>query len=175
MFCPKCGTQIQNDMLFCPKCGTNVKEYQTMRTENIDNTAPDISNDNANRGIAWLSYMGLLVLIPMLARKNSKLCQYHIKQGWTLLATEITYAIVTNIILVIINAIFPGRLSYLFGFYTHSTIYNIFNVIFLLGYIFFTVAAIIGIVHAAKGEEKEVILVGKIPWIADLLDKYYKN
>lgn len=169
MYCPQCGTQIQNDINICPSCGANINNYQTV-TDTPANT-----DNNSDRGIAWLSYMGLLVLIPMFARKNSKLCQYHVKQGWTLFATEITYAIITNVLLLIINAIFPGRFSYLIGSFSHSTVYNVFSILFMLGYIFFTVAAIIGIVHAAKGEKKEVILIGKIPLFANMLDKYYKD
>mgnify|MGYP006988991709 CR=1 FL=1 len=35
--------------------------------------------------------------------------------------------------------------------------------------------AIIGIVNAATGKKNELLLIGKIPWIAKLLDKFYKK
>ena len=126
-----------------------------------------------NRGIAWLSYMGLLFLIPMFAKKDSEYCQFHVKQGATLFAVELAYAIVTRILLAIINAIFPG--DWFLYFYSYSTVYNVFNVIFSAGYIFLTVLAIIGIVNAATGKKNELLLLGKIPWIAMLLDKFYKK
>lgn len=126
-----------------------------------------------NRGIAWFSYMGLLFLIPMFAKKDSEYCQFHVKQGATLCAVELAYAIVTRILLAIINAIFPG--DWFLYFYSYSTVYNVFNVIFSAGYIFLTVLAIIGIVNAATGKKNELLLIGKIPWIAMLLDKFYKK
>ena len=126
-----------------------------------------------NRGIAWLSYMGLLFLIPMFAKKDSEYCQFHVKQGATLFAVELAYAIVTRILLAIINVIFPG--DWFLYFYSYSTVYNVFNVIFSAGYIFLTVLAIIGIVNAATGKKNELLLIGKIPWIAMLLDKFYKK
>ena len=124
-----------------------------------------------NRGIAWLSYMGLLFLIPMFVKKESPYCQFHVKQGATLCAVEIAYTITTQLLLVIINAIFPAP-WYSFG---HSTVYNIFNILFTIGSIFLCVLAIIGIVNAATGKKNEVLLIGKIPWIANLLDKFYGN
>ena len=126
-----------------------------------------------NRGIAWLSYVGLLFLIPMFARKESEYCQFHVKQGATLFAVEVAYTIVTRILLAIINAIFPG--DWFLYFYAYSAVYNVFNVIFSAGYIFLTVLAIIGIVNAATGKKNELLLIGKIPWIAKLLDKFYKK
>lgn len=126
-----------------------------------------------NRGIAWLSYVGLLFLIPMFARKESEYCQFHVKQGATLFAVELAYTIVTRILLAIINAIFPG--DWFIYFYSYSAVYNVFNVIFSAGYIFLTVLAIIGIVNAATGKKNELLLISKIPWIAKLLDKFYKK
>jgi hypothetical protein len=50
-------------------------------------------------------------------------------------------------------------------------VYNVFSFLLGLGYIFFFVVAIIGIVNAATGKRKELPLIGKIPWLATLLDK----
>ena len=56
------------------------------------------------------------------------------------------------------------------SYYVHSDVYNVFSVLLGLGGIFFFVLAIIGIVNAATGKRKELPLIGKIPWIATLLD-----
>ena len=127
----------------------------------------------SSRGIAWLSYMGLLFLIPMFVKKESPYCQFHVKQGATLFAVEFAYIVTKSIFLAIINAIFPGYSIY--GYTVHSTVYNIFSVLLNLAYIFLTVLAIIGIVNAAKGQKKELPLISKIPWIATLLDKFYNK
>ena len=131
----------------------------------------------SNRGIAWLSYVGPLFLIPMFVRKTSAYCQYHVKQGATLCAVNIAYSITKWILLAIINAIFPGQSYYLYytTYTVHSGVYNVFSWIFAIGTVFLGVLAIIGIVNAATGKKKELLLIGKIPWIANLLDKFYNK
>lgn len=42
-----------------------------------------------NKGIAALSYIGILCLVPLLAKKESKYCQVHAKQGLALFLFEI--------------------------------------------------------------------------------------
>ena len=129
-----------------------------------------------SKGIAWLSYMGLLFLIPMFVRRQSDYTRFHVKQGVTLFAVELAYGVTYSILMAIINAIFPGHytysyLYYLPSYYVHSSVYNVFSFLLGLGYIFFLVVAIIGIVNAATGKRKELPLIGKIPWLATLLDK----
>ena len=126
-----------------------------------------------NKGIAWLSYFGILFLIPMFAKKESPFCQYHVKQGATLFCVNLIYFIITRIFLAIVGAIFPGHYNYYF--YQNSGVYTFFRVIFSLGSILFFVLAIIGIVNAAGGKYKELPIIGKIPFIAKLLDKFYNK
>ena len=203
-FCQQCGQQLPEGANACPNCGTFVngqapaqqapvqqapvqqqvpQNYQQPQQgyqqapqgyqAPVQQPVTPEADVQQNRGIAWLSYMGLLFLIPMFAKKDSEYCQFHVKQGATLCAVELAYAIVTRILLAIINAIFPG--DWFLYFYSYSTVYNVFNVIFSAGYIFLTVLAIIGIVNAATGKKNELLLIGKIPWIAMLLDKFYKK
>ncbi len=183
--CTNCGTQLKDDAAFCPNCGTPAAaapnqapvqprdQYQAPVQPRVMNGDADVQ---ANRGIAWLSYCGLLLLVPLFARKNSEYCKFHVKQGATLLAVEIAYLTVTQILLAIINAVAPGRYEYLYYYarvYTHSAVYNVFNVLFALGYIFIGVLAIIGIVNAATGKKNKLLLVGQIPWVEMLMDKIY--
>lgn len=169
-FCSNCGQQVPEGANVCPYCGTPVNTQSAPRQPIAPVPAP-VNGDpdvQQNRGIAWLSYVGLLFLIPLFVKKDSPYCQYHVKQGATLCAVNIAYAITTSILLAIINAIFPGG-----WFYTHSTVYNIFSLLFDAGYIFLFVLAIIGIVNAAKGQKKDLPLISQIPWIATLIDKIY--
>ena len=201
-FCHQCGQQLPEGANACPNCGTmvngqapvqqapvqqapvqqtpvqqapqqNYQQPQQGYQAPVQQPVTPESDVQQNRGIAWLSYVGLLFLIPMFARKESEYCQYHVKQGATLFAVELAYTIVTRILLAIINAIFPG--DWFIYFYTYSAVYNVFNIIFNAGYIFLTVLAIIGIVNAATGKKNELLLISKIPWIANLLDKFYKK
>ena len=172
-FCYKCGKELPDGAKACPYCGTfveNVTDAQQPTTvqATVTSSDPDVQQ---NRGIAWLAYCGLLLLIPLFVKKASAYCQFHVKQGATLLATEIAYGITKAIFLGIINLIFPG--TYYYWIHVPSTAYTVFNVIFSLGYIFFVVMAVIGIVSAATGKKKELPLISKIPWINMLMDKIY--
>jgi len=116
-----------------------------------------------NKNIAWLSYMGILFLIPMLARKYSDFCQYHVKQGATLFCLYLVYTIANRIFLAIVGAILPG------------SVYSLFSFLFSLIGLAFFVVAILGIVNAAGGRKKPLPIVGEIDLIAKLLDKYYQK
>ena len=120
-----------------------------------------------NKGTAWLSYLGLLVLIPLFTKKYSEYTRFHVKQGATLCVVEFAYGILFSIIRSIIP---PFTFSYAYTI-TVNPVYTVFNVIYWIGMVTFTVLAIIGIVNSATGKRKELPLIGKIPWIANLLDK----
>ena len=175
-FCRNCGQELNEDVQFCANCGTPVNsQSQQAQTEQIPpeqvQVATDADDVSANKGIAWLAYMGPLLLIPMFARKLSKYCQFHVRQGITVCAAAIAYGIITSILLLIIGLIFPG--GYFLGYHYHSGVYNFFNIIFNLGYIFFTVISVIGIVNAATGKEKKLPVFGAITVFEPLMDKFY--
>jgi uncharacterized membrane protein len=135
--------------------------------------SPYMSMDGINeKGLAWLSYVGLLFLIPLFARKDSEYCKFHVKEGATLFAVDLAYLIVKSILLLIIDL--PTR-TYYYGFYIHSGLYHVFNILFSLGYIFLVVVSIMGIVRAATGKKLELPLIGKIPFIKTLMDKIYAS
>lgn len=130
---------------------------------------PDVSS---NKVIALFSYLGILLLIPLFARKTSAYCRYHVYQGFPLALIHIVYSLVTQIFLTILNAIFPGGYNY-YGVYVHSGVYTVFNVLFSIIGIFFFVLAIIGIVNAVSGKKKELPLLGKLRVFDPLVDKIY--
>ena len=181
-FCHNCGQQLPDNANVCPYCGTAVNAQAAPQQNAYQQAAPQqpvsptVMPDQdvqSSRGIAWLSYCGPLFLIPMFVKKDSAYCQYHVKQGATLCAVEIAYLITKSILLAIINAIFPGYSFY--GYTVHSGVYKVFAILLNLAYIFIVVVSIIGIVNAATGKKKELPLISKIPWIANLLDKFYNK
>lgn len=118
--------------------------------------------------MAILSYIGILVLIPFFAAKDSKFAQFHARQGITLAILEISYGIVTAIINAVLGAALPRveKYSLWLGYYTApNPVASIISTIFSIAAIAFLVLAIIGIVNAAKGEEKELPIIGKIDFI----------
>ncbi len=112
--------------------------------ETPDYTASFDQNDvQSNRLMAALSYVGILVLIPLLAAKESPFARFHCNQGLVLLIAD-----------VIVNVL-----------------YSIFRKVPLLGFVVGLVSlalfvlAILGIINAAKGKAKELPLIGGIQLI----------
>jgi len=110
-----------------------------MNFDTKDTTSEFDSTDIAqNKTMAILAYLGILVLIPILAAKNSKYARYHANQGLLLFIAEIALSIVLRI-LVTISAVFG-----IFGLLD-------FALLALL---------IIGIINVSNGKEKELPIIG---------------
>ena len=172
--CANCGAQMNDEATFCSSCGAAASSNAApVQPQVIDGDA-DVQQ---NKGIAWLAYCGPLLLIPMLARKTSAYCKFHVKQGATLLAVAIAYSVVTEVLKAIIRAIFPGRIveGLLFYYREPSAVSVLFSVLFSLGSVFLCVLAIIGIVNAATGKKNKLPLISMIPWVETLMDKIYDS
>ena len=177
-FCKNCGKELADNVEFCPSCGTKQGFETNTQTTPVPAPAPAPTGDadvQANKGISVLSYFGILLLIPLFARKDSEYCKFHVKQGATLFALDIVILIVRAIVLAISRAIFKGELvyGYITYFYQDSIITRILSFMFSAVMIAILVLDIIGIVNAATGKKKELPLVGQIPFIGDLMDKIY--
>jgi uncharacterized membrane protein len=96
----------------------------------------DENDVQENKVIAALSYLGLLVLVPLLAKKDSPFCQFHAKQGLVLLVAWVIIGAVSIIPI----------LGWIIG---------------ILGSIFLFACFIIGILNALTGEIKELPLIGQ--------------
>ena len=161
-FCTNCGAQVSSDTRFCPSCGTALAAAdatsQQPKQEQAQYNAPrqdsytqqnnqeyayrpqpsQLSKDaEENRLLCILSYLGILLLVPLVANPNSKYCRYHCNQGLILMLFGFACAIV---------AIIP-LLGWLVAF---------------VGAIFSLVCLIIGIVNTCKGEMKPLPIIGKI-------------
>jgi uncharacterized membrane protein len=90
------------------------------------------------KGLAWLSYLGILWLVPMLANKDNQFCKFHVKQGIILTIAWFAVGVV-------------GAIPFLGWF-----------IIWPVGAIFCIVMAIIGIVKAASGQYWTMPLLGKM-------------
>ncbi len=92
------------------------------------------------KGIAWLSYFGILVIIPILLQKENPYTKFHVKQGIVLLVTTIIWSIV----------------GFVLGF-----IPVIGFIVYLIGWLVIMVLTVIGIINAVQGNEKELPIIGK--------------
>lgn len=156
--CPNCGAPMEDNAKFCPSCGAPVNEAS--KTENQGeqnknenfftqlNDTPDTTADytkediDKNKVMGVLAYLGLLVLVPLLAAKDSKFARFHSNQGLVLLIAEGICSVLSAIL-----SLIPFWLIRL-------PIYLVQIALFVL--------AIIGIVNAAGGKAKELPLIGKI-------------
>ena len=110
-----------------------------------DTTSEYDQNDiNNNKVMAVLAYLGILVLVPIFAAKESKFARFHANQGLVLAIAEIAASIIVNI--------FDG--IPLVG-WVISVAGGLIGLACL-------VLAIIGIVNAAQGKAKELPLIGSI-------------
>jgi len=85
-----------------------------------------------------LSYLGILVIIPLLVAKGDPFVKFHIKQGLVLLIIEIAMWFVVGV--------------FLWQFWMFLQLINLATL----------VLAIIGIVNVVQGKEKELPLVGSL-------------
>ena len=108
-------------------------------------TPEDVQN---NKVFAILAYIGILVLVPIFAAKESKFARFHANQGLGLFICEIAWCIIYYILLALFGMIAGGlALMWLF--------------IGSLVWIGFAVFAIVGIVYAAQGNTKPLPIFGK--------------
>lgn len=171
-FCSKCGNQITDGSKFCDKCGAPVGGTTT---QNTNNTAKNISDSvgdlgakiagfnntsdytseyeqadiTNNKALSILSYIGILVLIPILCAPNSKFARFHANQGLTLFIAEI----IGNVGLLILRIV---------AYAIADPLGVIFSVITWLFSILVLIFVIIGIVNAAQGKAKELPIIGKV-------------
>ncbi len=92
------------------------------------------------KGIAWLSYLGILIILPILLQKDNPFTKFHIKQGLVLLVATVIWSI-AGFILSLIPVL---------GF-----------LIYFIGWLFLLALSIVGIVNAIQGKEKELPFLGK--------------
>lgn len=163
-YCTTCGTQVPENSRFCPSCGHATASSQTASPNegtqasydntsynnnqvNYSNATPQ-SDVDSNKGLAILSYLGILVLIPIIAAPKSRFARYHSNQGLVLMIAEAVYAIAATILTVLL--LLAGWVGVI-----------LVVVVWLLS-IAFLVFAIMGLVNAAKGEMKPLPIIGGI-------------
>ena len=111
-----------------------------------ENITIDPKDAQDNKLMAILAYLGILVLVPIFAAKESPFARFHANQGLILLIVEIAVYIVFYILAIALA---------LSGFWW---LISLISFVVYLGILIFV---ILGIVNAAKGEAKELPLIGK--------------
>lgn len=176
-YCVKCGAKVQDGVKFCPECGAKIpeaqaenreKEQYTYTNQDAWNYSYQGTQNNGyqqyyqyqeekfqeedvkrNKVMAVLSYIGILVLVPLLAgNKASEYLRHHLNQGLILWVASLIVDIVTE------GRFLGYRLLYHHG-WGLSVLGDIISlVLFIL--------AICGIVSACKGTKNPLPVVGNI-------------
>jgi len=98
------------------------------------------SNDNGDgKGMAAISYLGILVLIPLLTKKDDPFVKFHVQQGLALLVAGVIWGFAW-----IILAFIP-----ILGW-----------LIAMAGWVILVVLMVMGIINAVNGAEKPLPILG---------------
>lgn len=106
---------------------------------NMAQSTPPAAVAQKNIGMAVLSYLGPLVIISYLTAKDDPFVKFHIKQGLVLLTLEVAVWL--------LSSLFFSYAIWLVWRLVHLAIF---------------VLAVIGIITAAKGEEKKLPVIGDL-------------
>lgn len=160
-FCSSCGAKVGKSIITKIKTegastlekikmesSSRLEKIKTERSlKKIENPKEDISSDleneiteeeiQGNKLMAVLSYLGILILIPLLTKREVKYIRFHLNQGMVL---GIAYIILYVILLIPV-------IGWILG---------------LIGIIVTGIFSIMGIISAARGKVKRVPLLGKI-------------
>lgn len=93
------------------------------------------------KSISWLSYVGILVIIPILVQKDNPYVKFHIKQGITLFIFEFAWAF----------------LQFIFNIIPYLGI-----LINIFAWIFFCILTITGIINSLMGKTTPLPVIGQI-------------
>jgi uncharacterized membrane protein len=116
-----------------------------------DGETPDPADVDKNKIFAVLAYLGILVLVPLLAAKESRFARYHANQGVVLILTWIVCCVAAFI------------LSFMLAFVPFLRFLGCF--IWLPVWIGMLVLMIMGIINAANGQCKPLPLIGQFKLI----------
>ena len=167
-FCPGCGAPA-GDQQENPNTGSatqanagaanqangafnadTINEKIAQFSNTKDSTSEFAPDDiQKNKGMALLSYILFLFLVPLFAAKDSKFAKFHANQGIVLFIAEFACGFVVSIVSAILSFI-PVVRAFLPA--TLTTLVSIAALAFM----------IIGIVNAANGRAKELPLIGSL-------------
>jgi uncharacterized membrane protein len=117
-------------------------------TPGVTPPTPDAADVEKNKAMAVLAYLGILVLVPILAAKDSPFAKYHANQGLVLTIGAVALFFAVGILSFIVGAI-PGV----------NVIAGCFGcVLFPTAGIGYLVLVIMGIVNAVNGRMKPLPL-----------------
>ena len=111
-----------------------------------------------NKTVTYLSYLGILALIPFFAEKDDEFVQYHAKQGLNLFICEVA-------VLLVFNLIVPFFFEQIFVIALFLLISGVLTLISFIVWLAFISFSIIGMINVSKGLMQPLPFLGKIQFI----------
>lgn len=171
-YCVKCGAKVEDAVRFCPYCGAEIPRMGG-NADTVGNSGADYTQDHTyyqeeyggsqirqgyyeaaevkrNKVMGVLSYLGILVLVPLLAGdKSSAYVKQHINQGLILFVISSVMDLLEG--------------NWVWGFHSwinatggwFSWVFEILDFVCLILFV-------MGIVSACRGTRQELPLIGKI-------------
>lgn len=140
-FCEKCGAELEENAKFCQSCGVAIDSNSGVFSGEV--LGADSADSGKNRVLGIISYIGILFIVPILMSTKSKFARYHANQGLVIFLATFILSVICGVISSIPSMSVVGELL--------SAI---------LSFVAF-IYEILGIVSAAKGEMKDLPVVGK--------------
>ncbi len=140
-FCEKCGAELEENAKFCQSCGAAIDVNSGVFTGEV--LGADKADTEKNRALGIISYIGILFIVPILMSTKSKFARYHANQGLVIFLATVILGLICGVISTIP---FMGMIGELLS-----------SILSLVAFVY----EILGIVSAAKGEMKDLPVVGK--------------
>jgi uncharacterized membrane protein len=159
MFCPNCGKSNEDGTEFCVSCGgviveKNIPGAQPEPQQQFSPPPyqqPSAQTDNT-RLYSILAYIGILFIVGLIADPQNQKVKFHVNQGLTLFIAEVVAGIGVTVLSTIVSYV-----PYVGYILTTLVWLGVYGGLFAL--------AIIGILNASKGEEKQLPVIGKFTLI----------
>ncbi|MBO4422213.1 MAG: hypothetical protein J5879_02155 [Clostridia bacterium] len=139
--CFRCGAEVPAAEEKCPVCGRKYRDNFITRTKDLSDRF-DPAETGGNKLLCVLSYLGVLVLIPLLSVKSTDYVKFHAKQGLILTVATTLYVVVMNVVSYLVRAAYG---NYVFVFLGLGLYAVLFYLLFL---------SVLGIIYAVRGRAK---------------------
>lgn len=146
--CNFCGASVPDEEKVCPICKRSL-EF-------------DVEDIKKNKLMAVLSYLGILVFVPILSAPKSKYARFHANQGLCLLILDVIYYIINTL-----SSFIKVTQRASWGYTYKITPWYVTLPVWAIG-VFVLVLSIIGIVNAATGKAKKLPLIGNFKILKDI-------
>ena len=139
--CFRCGAEVPAAEEKCPACGRKHRDNFITRTRELTDSY-DPADIGGGRFLCVLSYLGALVLIPLLSIKSTDYVKFHAKQGLILTIATTVYVVIMNVVSYLIRAAYG---NYVFVFLGLGLYAGLFYLVFL---------SVLGVIYAVRGRAK---------------------